>query len=89
MFLMERHGISQEDVESVLLGPSTDNKIERLWRDVREKVCNPYKLILNRLSDDGLYDPTCQDDREILAGVFVPVIEKDLDKFVRYHNTSR
>lgn len=89
MCLLERCGVSQEDLDGVIVGPSTDNKIERFWRDVREKVVDNIKPTLRALYEEGRYDPTSQDDRDILSGVFIPIIQKELDRFMEYHNSKR
>ena len=89
MFLLEREGYDQSDAEGVILGPSTDNKIERLWRDLVEKVVNIFRPILHSLVEDGSYSPTDVVDREILCGVFIPAIYERLNQFMDYHNNSR
>ena len=87
--MLERNGFGQDDAEGIIVGPSVDNKIERFWRDLREGMVDNVRPILRALYEDGLYDPTSLEDREILSGVFIPIIQKDLDKFKDYHNSKR
>ena len=37
-FLREKQGDLENPTYAVLYGPSTQNKIERLWRDLHERV---------------------------------------------------
>ncbi|XP_063680195.1 uncharacterized protein LOC134815582 [Bolinopsis microptera] len=74
---------------TTILGPSTANKIERLWRQVREKVCDGFRHVLREIDQDGLYDSSCEYDRDLIAGVFIPVVERYLDEFRENHNNMR
>ena len=89
MFLLERKGIDQSESEGVIIGPSVDNKIERFWRDLREGMVDNFRPVLRALYEDGLYDPTSQEDREILSGIFIPIVRQELQRFKNYHNSKR
>ena len=87
--MLGRHGYDVDNEPTRILGPSTDNKIERLWRDLREKMIDRIKPVLKNLLDEGHYDQDCPVDREIMAGVFIPLVQKELDWFKDQHNSSR
>jgi hypothetical protein len=42
--------------DSVMYGPSTQNKIERWWRELLERMERYFKQQLNGLIEDGQYD---------------------------------
>lgn len=87
--LLEYFGISQIDAEGAMTGPSVDNKIERLWLDYRVKVVDAVKPILQRLYETNVYQPDDEVDRDLLAGVFLPYISRQSEKFKAYHNSHR
>ncbi|CAB3987262.1 Hypothetical predicted protein [Paramuricea clavata] len=67
--------------DTVLYGSSTSNKIESWWRELHHRLEKYFKHQLNRLFDDGLYDPDNQTDRYLLAFVYIPVLQKELNTF--------
>ena len=56
---------------------------------MREKVCDGFRGVLREIDLEGLYDCNCQVDRDLLAGIFIPVIERYLDEFKENHNNMR
>ena len=88
MFLLERQRIDQSESEGVIIGPSVDNEIERFWRDLREGIVDNFKPVLRALYEDGLYDPTLKEDRDILSGIFILIIRQELQRFKNYHNSK-
>lgn len=56
--LREQHGDLEDPTDSILYGPSTQNKIERFWRDLLERMELYFKSQLSTLLEDGHYDPT-------------------------------
>lgn len=62
-FLRSKTGDLEDATESVLYGPSTQNKIERWWRELHERMENFFKIQLSSLAEDGDYDPTEETDR--------------------------
>lgn len=62
-FLRDKAGDLDKVEESVIYGPSTENKIERWWRELLERLERFYKQQLNNLLESGSYDPTDEDDR--------------------------
>ncbi|KXJ10617.1 hypothetical protein AC249_AIPGENE2744 [Exaiptasia diaphana] len=80
-FLREPQGDLEDVTESVLYGPSTQNKIERWWKELLERMERYFKVQLNALLENGDYDPTDEKDRNLLAYVYLPVVQKELDLF--------
>jgi len=57
VFLADKLNLFEDSVDSVVFGPSTSNKIERWWRDLHERLEKYFKLQLQRLLNNGDYDP--------------------------------
>ena len=62
-FLRAKHGDLEDATESVLYGPSTQNKIERWWRELLERMEKFFKKQLSTLVEEGDYDSTNKQDR--------------------------
>lgn len=62
-FLCVKHGDLEDATESVLYGPSTQNKIERWWRKLLHRMERFFKKQLSTLVEDGDYDSTNKQDR--------------------------
>lgn len=62
-FLRAKHGDLEDATESVLYGPSTQNKIERWWRELLDRMERFFKKQLSTLVEDGDYDSTNKQDR--------------------------
>ncbi|XP_078363116.1 uncharacterized protein LOC144647223 isoform X1 [Oculina patagonica] len=80
-FLREKQGDLEKSTDAVLYGPSTQNKIERWWRELLERMERYFKDQLKSLVECGEYDASDQTDRDLLAYVYIPVIQKELDVF--------
>jgi len=66
-FLREKRGDLENPTDAVLYGPSTQNKIERWWRDLHERMEMFFKDQLKSLVESGEYDSSDKIDRhEIL-----------------------
>jgi hypothetical protein len=68
--------------------------IERLWRDVHEKVLDKFSTIFKDLEREEVDGQSClniDNPKHIYAlhHVFVPLIKKDLDDFMTTHNTRK
>ena len=61
-YLQERTNDIADASETVLHGPSTQNKIERWWRELLERMERYFKVQLNELLEDGNYDPSNEND---------------------------
>ena len=58
-----QHGDLEEATDSILYGPSSQNKIERWWRELLERMELYFKQQLNKLLEEGDYDPNDSNDR--------------------------
>lgn len=75
------------DDNRFLFGPSVHNqRIERMWRDVREKVIGPYKEVFIALENDSLLNQLDVVDLFCLQYVFLPRIQRKLDLFTESWN---
>lgn len=89
VYLMNKMGIMEDPVDSVIYGPSTSNKIERWWRDLHERLEQYFKVQLAQLLASRAYDPHSEHDRQLLAYAFTPIIQRECDVFVNNWNTHR
>ena len=62
-YLRDKVGDVDDATETVLYGPSTQNKIERWWRELLERLERYFKAQLNALLETGEYDPSDENDR--------------------------
>lgn len=62
-FLQQELNNVADATETVLYGPSTQNKIERWWRELLERLEAYFKVRLNELAESGDYVPSNQMDR--------------------------
>ena len=88
-FLIDKAGIMDDPVDSIIYGPSTSNKIERWWRDLHERFEQYFKEHLAYLLQRRYYDPHNVLDRQLMAYIFIPVIQRECNIFVSNWNTHR
>lgn len=62
-FHCAKHDDLEDATESILYGPSTQNKIERWWRELLDRMEKVFKKQLSTLVEDGDYDSTNKHDR--------------------------
>ena len=62
-FHFAKHDDLEGATESILYGPSTQNKIERWWRELLDRMEKVFKKQLSTLVEDGDYDSTNKHDR--------------------------
>lgn len=55
-YLRNQQGDLEDASDSVMYGPSTQNKIERWWRELLERMERYFKRQLDSLVQDGQYD---------------------------------
>ena len=87
-----RKSVEQEldhPMKTVIYGPSNSNKIERWRRDLHERLEKYFKKQLTDLLTRMEYNPHDDDHRNMLAYIFIPVIQKECDKLVNIWNTHR
>ncbi|XP_044165295.1 uncharacterized protein LOC122949237 isoform X1 [Acropora millepora] len=80
-YLRAQCGDVDDGSECVFYGPSTQNKIERWWKELLERMERFFKIQSSTLVEDGDYDASDDNDRKMLAYVYIPVIQKELDVF--------
>ena len=61
-FLREKQGNLENPTDAVLYGPSTQNKIERWWQDLHERMEKFFKDQLRSLVESGEYDSSDKTD---------------------------
>ncbi len=88
VFLRRSHGDMTHE-NTVEYGPSTSNRIERWWRELHEQLEKFFKFELQQLLDQGFYDPEDEVDRDMLAYVYIPIVQREIDLFVELWNNSR
>ena len=75
------------DAGCVIVGSSVHNeRIERLWRDVRRAVLDPFRDRFSRLEDEGVLDIDNDVDLFCLHHVFTGRIDHALSEFVSSWN---
>ena len=89
VYLINKLGTAEDPTDSVIYGPSTSNTIERWWRDFHERLEKFFKSQLSELLRGREYDPHNALDRQLLAYVYVPIIQRECDIFVEYWNAHR
>ena len=89
VYLLNKHEDVDDPTDSIIYGPSTSNKIERWWRELHERLEKFFKEQLTTLLRGREYDPHSALDRQLLAYVFIPVVQRECDIFVRHWNSHR
>ena len=69
------HCFLREKTDAVLYGPSTQNKIERWWRYLHERMERFFKDQLKSLVESGEYDSSDKIDRHEILVTVVPVLD--------------
>lgn len=62
-YLQQKLNNVGDATETVLYGPSTQNKIERWWRELLERMETYFNDQLNELLESGDYDPSNETHR--------------------------
>ena len=77
---------------SFITGPKVRNtRIERLWRDIGEGVISVFSSLFRHLEVQGIQNPNSELDIFALHFVYVPRIQRSLDRFSErfsYHSLS-
>ena len=88
-YLASNTDLFDDPTDSIVYGPSTTNKIERLWREIHESLEKYFKVQLKSLLESREYDPPNEMDRKMSANVFIPVVQRECDIFVKMRNSHR
>lgn len=88
VFLRRNHG-DMTLKDTVEYGSSTSNRIERWWKELYKRLEKFFKFQLLQLLEHGFYDPENESDRNILAYIYIPIVQREIDLFVELWNNSR
>ena len=88
-YLASKLDLFDDPLSSIIYGPSTSNKIERWWRDLHHRLEKYFKDQLTTLLNGREYDSGDIIDRQILAYVYLPVVQRECDIFVKQWNSHR
>lgn len=88
-YLANKLGLFDDPVDSIIYGPSTTNKIERWWRDLHHRLEKYFKAQLSTLLNQKEYDSGNLTDRQVLAYVYLPIVQRECDIFVKQWNAHR
>ena len=66
-YLRSKHKDLEDPTDSVLYGPSTENKIERWWRELLDRMERFFKNQLKQLLEDGSYERDNKMHRQVLC----------------------
>ena len=88
-YLLNRHKVMDDPSDPIIYGPSTSNKIERWWRDLHEELETFFIAQLMVLLRGREYDPHNALDRQLLAYVFIPIVQREIDIFVKCWKSHR
>ena len=86
---VNRHGIMNDPTDSIIYDLSTSIKIERWWRELHKRLEKFFKEQLTALLRVREYDPHVALDRQLLAYVCIPIVQRECDIFVNYWNSHR
>jgi hypothetical protein len=89
VYLVNKYDVIENPIQAIIYGPSTSNKIERWWRDLHERLEKYFKIQLAQLLRDRQYDPHDMLNRQLLAYVYIPIIQRECDIFVSNWNSHR
>ena len=87
-YLAGQTGDMEDPTDAVIYGPSTTNKIE-WWLDLHERLEKFFKSQLQCLLNGKDYNSHNDLHRQLLAYVYIPIVQRECDIFVRNWNSHR
>ena len=88
-FLRSDQGDLEDPSESVIFGKTTVNQIERWLMELHDHFEKYVKEQLVNLLEQGHYDLQNEVHRNIIAYVYIPVLEREMHLFVTNWNNDR
>ena len=79
----------EDPTDSVIYGPSNRNKIERWWHELHGRLEVYLKAQLSSLLKNMEYDPHNNLHRQVLAYVYIPVVQRECDIFINIWISNR
>ena len=86
-YLMSGQNMVDNPIDSAVFGPSTTNKIERWWGDLHQRLEKFFTVQLQDLLGANEYDPANERDRQLLAYLYIPVVQRECDICVTMWNS--
>ena len=88
-YLTSKLGVMEDPTDSVIYGPSNTNKIERWWRELPGRLEAYFKAQLSLLLKNMEYDPHNNLHRQVLAYIYIHVVQRECDIFINIWNSHR
>ena len=79
----------KSDSKHIFLGSRSGHTgVTTFWNKVNLHIGGLFRPMLDSLLNSGKYDATSELHRKVLAYIFVPVIQRELDLLMDQHNTN-
>ena len=81
-YLTSKLGVMEDPTDSVIYGLSNTNKTERWWHELHGRLEAYFKAQLSLLLKNMEYDPHNSLHRQVLAYIYIPVVQRECDIFM-------
>ena len=81
-YLTSKLGVMEDPTDFVRYGQSNTNKIERWWHELHGRLEAYFKAQLSLLLKNMEYDPHNSLHRQVLAYIYIPVVQRECDIFM-------
>ena len=81
-YLTSKLGVMEDPTDSVIYGLSNTNKTERWWHELQGRLEAYFKAQLSLLLKNMEYDPHNSLHRQVLAYIYIPVVQRECDIFM-------
>ena len=88
-YLTSKLGVMEDPTDFVRYGPSNTNKIERWWHELHGRLEAYFKAQLSLLLKNMEYDPHNSLHRQVLAYIYIPVVQRECNIFINIWNSHR